>query len=248
MSSMADRYYTATQLFALAQGKEIRLGKERCFYCAGFCSDQCVPAKDHVKQSFTAISSTGYGRFVCDGCLAAMEEKATIKMIDGSTRSNQKVRNYSWIIYKEKDQWTALAATKKHKKELVRFLANPPLRPFVICLSDSGQRHLLYQAYVCTSELFFYVTLEEERLRYMPQSFLDCLEMTKKICAVVGGNALTRKPDINELLSVGDVYGESFAEQWLMLQWGCVFLNAERLSMAGKPTGLVGCFNGAAFF
>jgi len=209
---------TAPQLFALARGIEPRLGPHRCFYCGGRCAAECLRPEDHVKATFTAHDTVAGGDRVCDGCVAAMDERATIRLVDGTTRERQKVRNYSWLIFEDLGGWHALAATKSHRRELALFLLEPPAPPFVFLLSDSGQRQLLYRAAVSRSDERVTVTLEEQRIVYRPSELEHRLRTTKRVCAVVGGAALRRQPTITELMRLAEVYGDHFAEAW-RLAW-----------------------------
>lgn len=179
--SALHRCLTAPQLFARYSPK----GSETCFYCGGRC-DQKHAARDVVKSSFTGLDTVTMSKWVCVGCLAAMDEKTTITQIDGESRANQKVRGYSWIITAKKRS----ACTKSHRVQLLEKCIQPPPTPFVICISDSGQKHLLYRAVVNYSNEILTVTLEGEPITYRPQDLITRLELCKQIAAVTGKPAM----------------------------------------------------------
>lgn len=151
MAATITERLTAPQLFALARGRLVRTGDHRCWYCGGAACDDAPSAEEHVKSSFTARSTAMRGTRVCDGCLATMDERADITLLDGTHRSGQRVRCYSWLIWRAGNGWCARAATRSHRQHIASWLLDPPAPPWVCSLSDSGQKHLLYLARVCLS-------------------------------------------------------------------------------------------------
>lgn len=180
------RPLTAPQLFARYEPQ----GSETCFYCGG-CCDQTHSAKDVVKSSFTGLDTVTLSQWVCVGCVDAMQEKINITQIDGDSRDGQKVRGYSWIITETERH----ACTKRHRVELLNACINPPKPPFVVCISDSGQKHLLYRSVVNHSRNQITVTLEGESITYQPKELIERLELCKQIAAATG------KPAMKETMS-----------------------------------------------
>lgn len=172
---------TATQLFA----KLTPAGTHRCFFCGGW-ADDVNPADETVKKSFTGLDTVTLSKWVCDGCIEAMGERSDIVLLSGECRSGQKVRGYSWIVTGESRR----AATKSHRTELLNACASPPSVPFVICLTDSGKKHLLYRAVVNYSRDTVTVTLEGERITYKPSRLLARFELCRQVCAATGKPAL----------------------------------------------------------
>jgi CRISPR type IV-associated protein Csf1 len=175
------RPWTATQLFA-GVGPS---GTETCFYCGGSC-EPIHPAKEIVKSSFTGLDTVTLSDWVCPGCVAAMQEKMEITLVDGQIRTGQKIRGYSWVITDSQK----LACTKSHRAKLQELCTNPPQPPFVICLSDSGQKHLLYRAVVNLSRDRVTVTLEGEVITYRPTQLIERIELCKMIAAATGKPAM----------------------------------------------------------
>lgn len=172
---------TAPQLFA----RYTPSGDETCFYCGG-CCDQTHAAKSVVKSSFTGLDTVTLSDWVCAGCVAAMQEGIELTLIDGTQKTNQKIRGYSWIITAD----SLSACTKAHREELLAACLNPPAAPFVICISDSGQKHLLYRSVVNHNRDLVTVTLEGEAITYRPTDLADRLELCKQACAATGKPAL----------------------------------------------------------
>jgi CRISPR type IV-associated protein Csf1 len=181
-----SRPLTAPQLFARYQPQ----GDETCFYCGGQC-DQTHAAKDVVKSSFTGLDTVTLSNWVCVCCVDAMQEGIDLTLIDGHQKSNQKIRGYSWIITSK----TRQACTKAHRVDLLDVCIDPPATPFVICISDSGQKHLLYRAVVNHSRELITVTLEGESITYQPSQLIERLQLCKQIAAATG------KPAMKETMS-----------------------------------------------
>lgn len=172
---------TAPQLF---HGRDCGIGA-RCFFCGGDC-DRSLPASKFVKDSFTGLDTVTLGSHVCAGCVASQDERATILLADGEIREGQKVRGYSWVI----NRAGRIAATKSHRAFLLDMCLAPPGPPFVISISDSGQKHLLYRAVVCHDRNFVSVTLEGERIDYAVPMLVERLSLCKQIAAAIGKPAL----------------------------------------------------------
>jgi len=115
-----------------------------------------------------------------------MNEKGDLTLMDGAKRSGQKYRGYSWIIECGK----RTAATKSHRSTIADICIAPPAPPFVICISDSGQKHLLYRAVVNASRDLVTVTLEGEAVTYRPFNLIARLEVCKRVAAATGKPAM----------------------------------------------------------
>lgn len=200
---------TAPQLFAFHRGYDIHTGNCHCFYCGGECNDTLV-AQSHVKKTFTALDTVSGGGYICDGCVAAMDEKADIQLIDGTTRTKQKVRCYSWII----GNGTALAATKSHMAKLREVCLHPPSPPYVICLSESGQRQLMYRCDVGRDATLAVANLEGNPIAYRVRELSARLDMCRHICRVLGKPALQHPLTTGSQMKIVEVYGEETLSSW----------------------------------
>lgn len=172
---------TAPQLFA----RYIPTGDNICFFCGGLCGRE-MRAKEFVKESFTSLDTVTLSKWVCPGCVATQSETATIELVDGEVRHDQKIRGYSWIITKN----ARLAATKSHRQKLIEMCIVPPRPPFVISIADSGQKHLLYRAVVNQSRSIVTASLEGIPITYEPHVLLSRIELVKRLIAAVGKPAL----------------------------------------------------------
>lgn len=160
-------------------------GDHHCFFCGGTC-DESTPAKDFVKSSFTGLDTVTLSPWVCAGCVASQGEKDPVTLPDGETREGQKIRGYSWVVTSE----GRTACTKAHREWIAEQCLNPPAVPFVICLTDSGQKHLMYRAAVCWSRDQVTVSLEGELINYTPAALADRISLCKQIAAATGKPAL----------------------------------------------------------
>jgi CRISPR type IV-associated protein Csf1 len=209
---------TAPQLFAGGQ----EFGPAICFYCCGACEETNSTDKI-VKSSFTGLDTVTLSPWVCDGCIAAMQEKMEITLVDGEIRTGQKIRGYSWVITSD----GKYAATKSHKAELLDVCLNPPEPPFVICLADSGQKHLLYRSLVNATRDMVIVQLELEQITFRPSDLADRIKLTKRVCAATGKPAMQETMSPQTLMRIVDHYeSEEILEAWL----GCYHESLTRLA------------------
>lgn len=203
---------TASQLFAQSLGISCH-GKNLCYYCGGSCGAE-FPAKNHVKSSFsdTDIVQRPGSEFVCAGCVACLQEKADITLIDGEKRTGQKIRNYSWIITQD----SAKAATKSHRERIQLTLVSPPDPPFVLCVSDSGQKHFLpHISRVCHSKRFVTCNLDGEIIVYEPAHLVLRYSLTMQICAVLGKPSLDGLLTTSQSMQVMDYHNDAcLVDEW----------------------------------
>jgi hypothetical protein len=145
---------------------------------------------------------------VCRGCVASQAESTSVQFHDGTSRDGQKVRCYSWVVANGK----RIAATKSHRDWLLSVCLYPPPPPFVICISDSGQKHLLYRAVVCHDQKHPTVTLEGERIDYGLPGLRDRVDLCQRIAAVTGKPALDAGLSFMQQIRVVEHYD---SDQWL---------------------------------
>lgn len=178
--------------------------RERCFYCGGRCGTEYL-TRDIVKSSFTALDTVSRTGYVCPGCIVAFDESATVNLCDGEVREAQKTRLYSWIVYNGK----RYAATKAHRAWILQHCLNPPPAPYVISLSDSGQRQLLYRASVGRGGEYVSVTLEGESIVYRPDQLVDRLSLVKQVAAATGKPALLEPITTQTGMRVVEYFGSA---------------------------------------
>lgn len=207
---------TTPQLFALANGIQLRPGPHRCWHCGAACDDTHRSA-DWVKgncttHQYAAAPSSGY---VCGGCVATLNERARITVYGDGVRERQKVRNYSWLV----SRTICVAYTKAHVEALQAVaLAPPPVTPYALALSTSGQRHLLYLARPVTDPSRPHAQLDDEEIPYTPTTLRARLSLTETVCAATGRLALTERPSfaiyrgLHALLPDGA--GVAMADEW----------------------------------
>jgi CRISPR type IV-associated protein Csf1 len=114
-----------------------------------------------------------------------------------------------------------MAATKAHKDWLLSVCQNPPEPPFVVCLSDSGQKHLLYRSKVCFSQDVVTVTLESEPITFQPEALAERLRLAMQVAAAVGKPALVEPLSLNQQMGVLNYHGlsvESVLTEWNAVQ------------------------------
>lgn len=204
---------TAPVLFAIARGEPYSPGSNRCFYCGAPCGET-HRSSDLVKDSFTARDTVCGGDWVCGGCVASMNELASVVLANGERRELQRVRCYTWVISESK----AVAATKSHREWLLQTCINPPQPPYVICLSDSGQKHLLYRAAVNHSREEITVTLEGERITYQPCQLTKRVKLCKQVAAALGKPALFGSLSINQQMSLATYFDAGTLSAWLSVR------------------------------
>jgi hypothetical protein len=203
---------TATQLFADYTPPSD--ATERCFYCGGRCTQE-HKSKDVVKSSFTALDTVTRSDYVCAGCMVAFDESATVTLLCGEVRTEQKTRLYSWIVCDGKRH----AATKAHRAQITQLCLKPPAPPYVISLADSGQRQLLYRARVCSGRVYAVVSLEGEVITYRPEQLEQRLQLMKQVCAATGKPALLEPITAQTAMRVVEYFGDAeILAAWSELQ------------------------------
>jgi len=188
---------TASQLFAQYEPS----GDHRCYYCGGACSDE-YPAKKYVKATFTNrdIVARPSSPYVCYGCMESLRsDYQLITMLDGSTRGPegtdlgqakpQRIRMYSWII----TSGGPVAATKP---------------PFVIILSDSGQKNLIFRAPVAHARDGFPVMLEEEVIDVERELLEERIQLVTRVVAVVGKPGTLEPASVGKAIQFDNYYGD----------------------------------------
>lgn len=210
MNDATPKPLTAPQLFAAYEPT----GNCVCFYCGGRCDDTHA-ASDIVRPTFTALDTVTRSPWVCQGCVVAMAEGIDITTIDGEVKRNQKTRGYSWIATKR----TRTACTKAHRQQLLEACMQPPSPPYAICISDSGQRHLLYRTPVCWSQDIVTVTLEGEVVTYEPTRLWARIDLCKRIAAATGKPALKEQLSAQSQMRIVEHYGDDASlAAWLAMQ------------------------------
>lgn len=211
---MSERITSVPSLFAAHAGVTC-CGPMPCFFCGAKC-DGTNKSDDYVRDSFTSrndVVSPG-STAVCDGCVLCMRENATIATISGGTRHVEKcaMRAFSWVITKEK----ALAASKANIEELRSICCDPPVPPFAIVISDSGQKHLLYRGVTCWSREDVTVTLEMETVSYKPPDLIKTINLCTKLIAATGKPALSEPATQRFAQAVSDYFDEweSLLDEW----------------------------------
>jgi CRISPR type IV-associated protein Csf1 len=204
------RPLTTPQLFA----RYTPAGSHHCFYCGGQCDTQHAAA-DVVRSTFTALDTVTLSPYVCYGCTVAMAEGIEITTADGAVKTNQKTRGYSWIVTRA----TRTACTKAHRQLLLDTCLSPPDAPYSICISDSGQRHLLYRTPVCWSRDVVTATLEGEPVTYRPPQLVERLRLARMIAAATGKPALRESMTAQTQMRIVEHYDRDDAlAAWLACQ------------------------------
>ena len=190
-------------------------GPYHCLFCAAPCGVQ-HPATDYLRDSFTgrdSLSCPG-SPWVCVGCVLCLRESCDVPLCDGTVRPVAKaaMRAWSWVVAPAK----ATAASKAHLDWLRSVCLDQPQPPFAICLSDSGQKHLLYRGVVCHDRENFVVTLEGLRVAYRPEDLSALLNNAGRLCAATGKPALSEPPDARLGMAYLERYpdGENDLETW----------------------------------
>lgn len=154
------------------------------------------------------------GTHVCDGCIAAMCEDATLRLPNGEVRHGQKRRGYSWVLTPD----GAVAATKSHMNYLRSVCLLPPT-PSAICLAVSGQKHVLYRCRVNPDARRVTVNLETEPVAYSPTDLAFRLSMTTDLASILGKPGLEPPMELGtQLRYLHDGGSDELLEQWLKIQ------------------------------
>lgn len=204
---------SATQLLARALGFPLNDGTEVCFYCGGNCNGS-LRKSDFVRSTFNDWRLVAFpnSESICDGCAVAIREDTDVHLVDGTARTGQRMRNYSWII----GPGLALAATKANLDYLRATCLTPPEPPFAITLATSGQKQLIFRSPVNWERETIEVQLEEERVAYQPSKLADRLRLCSQLAAAIGKPALSDTLNAGHVFRVADYYPDYdlLLDQW----------------------------------
>lgn len=101
---------------------------------------QGVPFNKWVKDTFTDHAYLSPGDIISFEALFCFEEQSTLLQEKTQRDKPQRFRTYSHIVT-EDGSWQVL--TKANKREIFHLLAHT--KPELVCLTDSGQKHILFK-------------------------------------------------------------------------------------------------------
>lgn len=201
-------YASASQLLAVALRKA-DTGNHFCYLCGGPCSER-HKTSEYIRDSFTGLSEIASpgSQYVCAGCVLSMREQVPMPGRD----KPQRMRTYSWVI----TETEAKAYSKAEREAMRRACLAPPMPPFAICLSESGQKHLLYRTPVNYTSDVISVRLETEIVTYTPDALSTQLDLVGRIIAATGKPALSEAPTVRMAMAVMERYhdGEQYYSEW----------------------------------
>ena len=193
-------YPSACSLFAAAHGQTCA-GPNRCYYCGAPCDGE-RPVSRFVLDSFTARDTVAdvSSEWICAGCALAMRSDAEVTLADGDAGPNGRTWMYSWLVTPAKatPYATCLMLGGDRCKSCLPLLRaavlSPPEPPFVLALTRSGQKHILYRAAISRSAEEFVACLEGENVSYRPDTVVARLALLSRLCAATGPRALEQSP------------------------------------------------------
>jgi len=97
------------------------------------------PFKKWVKDTFTNLDVLYQGEIISNEAIFCFEEKSELIQSKTGRDKPQKFRSYCHIVTNE-NQWICL--TKADKQKIVCILQQSPM---LVCLTDSGQKHVLFK-------------------------------------------------------------------------------------------------------
>lgn len=203
---------TLSELFAIAHNLPIG-GPHKCFFCGCACGD-AETAATWVKATCTVrqYAKAPQSQYVCRGCAASMNEKATVHVFgEEAPRDGKRVRNFSWVVTPD----GATPYTKSHIAELQRICINPPEPPFGIVLADSGQKHLIWMGLANHDRQHVELMLEDEQVSYVPAALAPRIVLAEHIAAAAGKPCLAEQPSFAMWRECVSVYGDAqLADEW----------------------------------
>lgn len=192
-------------------------GNNQCYYCGAACGDT-YSIDEYVKDTFTNFEFVKKqdSKYICEGCRAAFSTKTEVIPLCDETRENDTPRLYSWIF----DSKSKIAYTKKHIDIIRnRILSGDFDPPFIVCLANSGQKHILFRCEINLDTDNFFVQLEEEKILVEREKLAEYIEIAKPVIAAIGKVAILEETTINHYIAVEKLLGKiEPLEKWLKIK------------------------------
>lgn len=116
-----------------------KYGNTKGVCCITGKESEGIPYAKWIKETFTDIASLKPGTIVSNEALFCFDESSEIVQKQTGKEKPQRFRTYSHLV--ANNTWYAL--TKADKRLMFDIIVNR--NPQVVCLSESGQKHLLFK-------------------------------------------------------------------------------------------------------
>jgi hypothetical protein len=142
-----------------------------------------IPYPTWVKDTFTDHAWLKPGNIVSNEALFSFEERSVEIQKMLNKEAGQKFRNYSHII--AGNIWYPL--TKANKREMYQLITSGTCQ--VVCLSDSGQKHLYFKHRTGFWQLEDqFIVPDIDTLKFLHQRFSELLELGFSQTEIITGN------------------------------------------------------------
>lgn len=142
-----------------------------------------IPYSTWVKDTFTDHAFLKPGNIISNEALFSFEERSVEIQTMLNRPAGQKFRNYSHII--ANNTWYPL--TKANKREMYQLITSGTCQ--VVCLSDSGQKHLFFKHRTGFWQLENqFIVPDIDTLKYLHQQFSELLDMGFSQTEIITGN------------------------------------------------------------
>ena len=171
-----------------------------CDYKCCMCANgiiQGVPRKDAIKKTFTNLDllKKPNAKFVCIPCAFAINEACPPELMGRVDKDKpQKIRCYSHAVVN--GLWKSFS--KAQRVEMREIVCNPPSGTWFLCLSESGQKHLIFRTPVNNSQDNYLLQFEEYPVLVTRKQVASDLGIADRVYSAQGLDKV--KGDIKESL------------------------------------------------
>lgn len=148
---------------------------DRCWLCGGPTHGTGWPRRTAVADTFTNhnLARVPTSGTICQPCVYLSSGESWKHYAAAHPEMALKsVHPLSWRTYSH--SFSAAGHECPQRARWRRLLVDPPAPPFVFCISESGQKHILFRAAVAYDRDRYPIQVEEDRLIVDRHDLIDC--------------------------------------------------------------------------
>lgn len=150
---------------------------DRCWLCGGPAGNDPWPRDVAFAPTFTTFSRAAipHSDSVCQACVAMAKGETWNAYVAGREDELQVKSGNRQFWYRYDHLFTATGHECPRRPRWRELLLDPPEPPFLAVITESGQKHIIWQAQVAHSRDVYPLQMEEDTLLIDRHLLADCL-------------------------------------------------------------------------